>query len=88
MLREAKLPEVTDDIKFQNKYTSISMLIFEINCSTSRLELYVVHTPANALFIKLGKVLKFTLKYTLISLLHVSVYVVMWQHSATSPRNI
>jgi hypothetical protein len=36
--------------------------------------IYVVHSPTNALFIKLGKVLEFTLKHTLISLLHVSVY--------------
>jgi hypothetical protein len=39
MLREAKHPEITDDIKFQNKCTSISMLIIEINFSSSRLEL-------------------------------------------------
>jgi hypothetical protein len=39
MLREAKRPEVIDDIKFQNKCTSISMLIIEINCCSSRLEL-------------------------------------------------
>jgi len=31
MLREAKLPEVTDDIKFQNKCISIGMPIIEIN---------------------------------------------------------
>ena len=55
MLREAKLPEVTDDIKFQNKCTTLSMLIIEINCSPSRLELYVVHTPTNALILNLEK---------------------------------
>jgi hypothetical protein len=33
-----------------------------------------VHSPTNALFIKLKKNLKFTLKFTLSSLLHVSVY--------------
>jgi len=33
-----------------------------------------VHSPTNALFIKLEKVLKFTVKFTLIMLLHVSVY--------------
>jgi hypothetical protein len=37
-------------------------------------KIYVVHTPTNAMFIKSGKDLKFTLKYTLISLLHISVY--------------
>jgi len=41
MLREAKRPEIADDTKFQNECTSISMLISEINCSSSRLELYI-----------------------------------------------
>ena len=41
---------------------------------TMHSNIYVVHTPTRALFIKLGKVLKFTLKYALISLLRVSVY--------------
>ena len=35
---------------------------------------YIVHSPTNSLLIKLGKSLKFALKYTQISLLHVSVY--------------
>ena len=35
---------------------------------------YVVHSPTNALFINLVKSFKFTLKYTIISLLHVSVF--------------
>ena len=34
--------------------------------------LYVIHTPTNALFIRLVKSFKFTLKYTIISRLHVS----------------
>jgi hypothetical protein len=33
-----------------------------------------VHSPTNALFIKLGLGLKFTLEFTQISLLHVSVF--------------
>jgi len=37
-------------------------------------EIYAVHTPTNALFINLVKSFKFTLKYTIISLLHVSVF--------------
>jgi len=37
-------------------------------------ETYAVHSPTNALFINLVKNLKFTLKYTIISLLHVSVF--------------
>jgi hypothetical protein len=37
-------------------------------------EIYAVHTPTNVLFINLGKSSKFTLKYTTVSLLHVSVF--------------
>jgi len=37
-------------------------------------EIYVVHSPTNTLFINLVKSFKFTLKYTIISLLHVSVF--------------
>jgi len=37
-------------------------------------EIYEVHSPTNALFIILVKRFKFTLKYTVISLLHVSVF--------------
>jgi len=40
---------------------------------TVHFEIYVVHSPTNALFINLVKSFKFTLKYTIISLLHVSV---------------
>ena len=40
----------------------------------SLLDSYVVHTPTNALFINLVKSFKFTLKYIIISLLHVSVF--------------
>jgi len=36
--------------------------------------IYVVHSPTNALFINLVKSFKFTLKYTITSLLHVSVF--------------
>jgi hypothetical protein len=35
---------------------------------------HAVHSPTNALFIDLVKSSKFTLKYTIISLLHVSVF--------------
>jgi len=41
---------------------------------TVRSEIYTVHPPTNALFINLVKSFKFTLKYTIISLLHVSVF--------------
>jgi len=41
---------------------------------TVRSEIYIVHSPTNALFINLVKSFKFTLKYTIISLLHVSVF--------------
>ena len=36
--------------------------------------IYVVHSPTNALFTNLVKSFKFTLKYTIISLLRVSVF--------------
>jgi len=42
--------------------------------SAVHFEIYVVHSPTNALFINLVKSFKFTLKYTIISLLHVSVF--------------
>ena len=35
---------------------------------------YAIHTPTNAVFINLIKSFKFTLKYTIISPLHVSVF--------------
>jgi len=41
---------------------------------TVHFAIYLVHTPTNALFINLVKSFKFTLKYTIISLLHVSVF--------------
>ena len=37
-------------------------------------EIHAVHSPTNALFINLVKSFKSTLKYTIISLLHVSVF--------------
>jgi len=37
-------------------------------------EIYPIQSPTNALFISLVKSFKFTLKYTIISLLHVSVF--------------
>jgi len=39
---------------------------------TVHFKIYAVHTPTNTQFIKLGNVLKFALKYTLISLMHLS----------------
>ena len=41
---------------------------------TVHFEIYVVHSPTKALFINLLESFKFTLKYTIISLLHVSVF--------------
>jgi hypothetical protein len=43
-------------------------------CNCNHETVYSVHSPTKALFIKLEKALKFTLKFTLSSLLHVSVY--------------
>ena len=37
-------------------------------------EIYIVHTPTNTLFITLVKSFKFTLKHTIMSLLHVLVF--------------
>jgi len=48
--------------------------------------IYVVHTPANALFINLVKSFKFTLKYTIISLLHVSVFNDHHQGALSAPN--
>jgi len=42
--------------------------------SMQGVEKYAVYTPTNVLFINLVKSSKFTLKYTIISLLHVSVF--------------
>ena len=41
---------------------------------TVHFEIYVVHSPTNVLFINLVKIIKFTLKYIIISLIHVSVF--------------
>ena len=41
---------------------------------TVHFEIYVIHSPKNALFINYVKGFKCTLKYTIISLLHVSVF--------------
>ena len=67
---------------------------------TVRFDIYKVHTPTNALFIKLDKVLKFTLKITLTYITKVMFrskfgknyvvicYAVVWQHAATPPHNL
>ena len=43
-------------------------------------EIYVVHTPTNALFINLVNSFKFTLKYTIISLLYIYIYIYIYIH--------
>ena len=48
--------------------------IFNFYHCTVHFDNYVVHSPTNSLFINLVKSFKFTLKYTMISLLHVSVF--------------
>ena len=48
--------------------------IFNFYLCTMHFEIYVFYTPTNALFINLVKSSKFTLKYAIISLLHVSVF--------------
>ena len=52
-------------------YIYIMYLIHSIRDALKR---YVVYSPTNALLINLVKSFKFTLKYTIISLLHVSVF--------------
>jgi len=60
---------------------------------TVHFEIYAVHSPTNALFINLVKTIKFTLKCTIISLLHVSVSLctahntrAALRHAVTSPN--
>ena len=48
-------------------------VLFFYRCNV-HFEIYVVRSPTNALFINLVKSFKFALKYTIISLLHVSVF--------------
>jgi len=51
--------------KVQNRRYSNFYLFYFFNLCTVYFDIYNVHTPTNALFIKLEKVLKFTLKITL-----------------------
>jgi len=51
-----------------------SRYLFLLNINAKKLFVYPVHSPTNTLFINLVKSFKFTLKYTIISLLHVSVF--------------
>ena len=48
--------------------------MFVLNRCAVHFEIYAVHSPTNALFINSVKIFKFTLKYPIISLLHVSVF--------------
>jgi len=52
-------------------FLEIRLLIF-YRCAV-HFEIYIAHSPTNALFINLVKSFKFTIKYTIISLLHVLV---------------
>jgi len=53
-------------------FSNIDMYHFYL--CTAHFEIYIVQSTKNALFINLVKSFKFTLKYTIISLLHVSVF--------------
>jgi hypothetical protein len=53
---------------------------------TVHVEIYAVHTPTNAPFINLVKSFKFTLKHTIISLLHVSVFNDHYQGALSVPN--
>ena len=61
-----------DEVNNAWSIASISVLYFFYGC-TVHFEIYVVHSRTNAVFINLVKSFKFKLKYTIISLLHVSV---------------
>ena len=52
----------------------VKMDIYHFYRCTVHFEIYTVHSPTNALFINLVKSFKFTLKYTIISFLPVSVF--------------
>jgi len=52
-------------------YLFSSLKIASSSSLSLHFEMYVVHTPTNALFISLVKSFKFTFKYTVISLLRV-----------------
>ena len=54
-------------------YIHIFIYLFIYRC-TLHFEIYVVHSPTNALFTNLVKSFKFTLKYTITLLLHVLVF--------------
>ena len=60
---------------FSKTYCNLKQTTFLIfyPC-TVHFELYAVHSSTNALFINLVKNFKFTLKYTIISLLHISIF--------------
>ena len=51
----------------------IQLFLLFYRC-TVHFEIYAVHSPTNALFINLVKSFKFTLKYTIISFIHVPVF--------------
>ena len=57
-----------------NSVASVQFVVFFFNRWVVNFEIYVVHSPTIALFINLVKSFKFTLQYTIISLLHVSVF--------------
>jgi hypothetical protein len=80
--RKATLPSLIPVLNVQQIYCIVLLLDLRFKEVTSKVLIFIaaswilksiVHSPTNAIFIKLGKVLKFTLKFTQISLLHVSV---------------
>ena len=62
-----------DDDDIHIYMSSKHTINFHFYRCTVHFEICPVHSPTNALFINLVKSFKFTLKYTIISLLHVSV---------------
>jgi len=59
--------------KLKYWFIGVNHLVASVAEVTAGLD-YVVQTPTHAQFISLVKSFKFTLKYTIISLLHVSVF--------------
>jgi len=60
-------------VRIKNLNLHLKFLTFFYRC-TVHFEFYAVHSQTNSLFINLVKSFKFTLKYTIISVVHVSVF--------------
>ena len=82
------LPEKLIVPQLVRKFPAFDSILYNFYLCTVHFEIYVVHSPTNALFINLVKSFKFTLKYTIISLLHVSVFNDHHQRAFSVPNYI